>query len=168
MMMMMMMMYTVDDADTVEKWAADDRRTTHPPRAEASGRYVHLSTTVSHQQNWRRKVQRKLRSVSLTWKHWDVCRLDIVDNVCWSAEHEMNRRWYMGVVNQPVYLSCNTVFDICDVVAEKGCVLYTWTSILPLNGSQKYLCIIHKCLLQSRLYDRRDDVWQLVSECRWQ
>ena len=31
----------------------------------------------------------------------------------------------MGVVNQPVYLSFNIVFDICDVVAEKGCVLYT-------------------------------------------
>ena len=53
------------DADVAAKWAADDGRTTHSSRAETSGRNVHLPTTVSHQQNWRRQILGELSACTL-------------------------------------------------------------------------------------------------------
>ena len=54
--------------DVGAKWAANDWRPAHSSRAETSGRHVHMSTTVSHQQDWRRQILRKLTvSTRLQW-----------------------------------------------------------------------------------------------------
>jgi len=67
-----MMMCIVDVA---AKWAAADGRPTHPSRAETSGRYVHLSTTVSYQQDRRRQILCK-------WSLFDImCRC-----VCFNSD----------------------------------------------------------------------------------
>jgi len=72
----MLLMRVVGDecnvVDAAEKWAANDRRTAHPSRTKTSRGNMHLSATVSHQQNWRREIQCKC------WAWWESVTVRLV------------------------------------------------------------------------------------------